>query len=37
MKLTVDLGKSSYPIYIENNLLERAGELIPQAFPAGAS
>ena len=32
MKLTVDLGKSSYPIYIENNLLERAGELIPQAF-----
>lgn len=32
MKLTVDLGKNSYPIYIENNLLERAGELIPQAF-----
>lgn len=32
MKLTVDLGKSSYPIYIDNNLLERAGELIPQAF-----
>lgn len=32
MKLNVDLGKNSYPIYIENNLLERAGELIPQAF-----
>ena len=32
MKLTVDLGKNSYPIYIENNLLERAGERIPQAF-----
>ena len=32
MKLTVDLGKNSYPIYIENNLLERARELIPQAF-----
>lgn len=32
MKLTVDLGKNSYPIYIENNLLERAGDLIPQAF-----
>lgn len=32
MKLTVDLGKNSYPIYIENNLLEKAGELIPHSF-----
>lgn len=32
MKLTVDLGKNSYPIYIENNLLKNAGELISQVF-----
>ena len=24
MKLTVNLGKDSYPIYIENNLLKHA-------------
>lgn len=32
MKLTVDLGQDSYPIYIENNLLKKAEELIPQVF-----
>ena len=32
MKLTVDLGKNSYPIYIENKILTKAGEYIPQVF-----
>lgn len=32
MKLTVNLEKNSYPIYIENHLLENAGELISQTF-----
>ena len=32
MKLTVDLGKNSYPIYIENNILDSAGEYISQVF-----
>lgn len=26
MKLTVNLGKDSYPIYIENNILSQAGD-----------
>ena len=29
MKLTVNLGKDSYPIYIENNILSQSGELYP--------
>ncbi len=32
MKLTVNLGKDSYPIYIEPGLLARAGEYIGQDF-----
>lgn len=32
MKLTVNLGKNSYPIYIENNLLTKAGEFISETF-----
>lgn len=32
MKLTVNLGKDSYPIFIENGILSRAGEYIPQIF-----
>lgn len=32
MKLSVDLGKNSYPIYIENNILSKCGEYIPQIF-----
>lgn len=32
MKLTVNLGKDSYPIYIENNLLKRAASLIGEIF-----
>lgn len=32
MKLTVDLGKNSYPIYIENNILSNAGDFISQVF-----
>ena len=28
MKLTVNLGKDSYPIYIENNILSQAGDYI---------
>ncbi|MGN1168460.1 MAG: 3-dehydroquinate synthase [Lachnospiraceae bacterium] len=32
MKLTVDLGKNSYPIYIENNILSNAGDYISQVF-----
>lgn len=32
MKLTVNLGKDSYPIYIENELLKRAASLIGETF-----
>lgn len=32
MKLTVDLGKNSYPIYIENNILTEAGSYVAEAF-----
>lgn len=32
MKLTVNLGKNSYPIYIEYNLLAKAGEIIAKTF-----
>ncbi|MCI8665922.1 MAG: 3-dehydroquinate synthase [Dorea sp.] len=32
MKLTVDLGKDSYPIYIENGLLKRVPALIGESF-----
>ena len=32
MKLTVNLGKDSYPIYIENNILSQAGA---SQLPAG--
>ncbi|MCI9421288.1 MAG: 3-dehydroquinate synthase [Dorea sp.] len=32
MKLTVNLGKDSYPIYIENNLLKHANSLIGEIF-----
>lgn len=32
MKLTVNLGKNSYPIYIENNLLAKAGGIIAETF-----
>ena len=32
MKLTVNLGENSYPIYIENGILAKAGEYIPQCF-----
>jgi len=32
MKLTVNLGKNSYPIYIENNILGNAGIYIPEVF-----
>ena len=32
MKLTVNLGENSYPIYIENGILAQAGEYIPQIF-----
>lgn len=32
MKLSVDLGKNSYPIYIENDILSKCGEYIPQIF-----
>lgn len=32
MKLTVDLGKNSYPIYIENNILSSAREYISKVF-----
>lgn len=32
MKLTVDLGKNSYPIYIENGILKSAGEYVSQVF-----
>ncbi len=32
MKLTVDLGTNSYPIYIENHILADAGSYISQVF-----
>lgn len=32
MKLTVNLGKNSYPIYIENRILAKAGEYISETF-----
>lgn len=32
MKLNVDLGKNSYPIYIENNILAKADTLIAETF-----
>ena len=32
MKLTVNLGKDSYPIYIENNLLSQAGNYIRKMY-----
>lgn len=33
MKLTVNLGENSYPIYIENNILNNAGAYISSCFP----
>lgn len=32
MKLYVDLGDDSYPIYIENNILAKAGEFVTKVF-----
>ena len=32
MKLTVNLGEKSYPIYIENNILDQAGSYISKVF-----
>lgn len=32
MKLTVNLEKNSYPIYIENGILARAGKHISESF-----
>ena len=32
MKLTVNLGKNSYPIYIENNILDKASSYISSCF-----
>ena len=32
MKLTVNLGKNSYPIYIENHILSQAGAYISEVF-----
>ena len=32
MKLTVELGRNSYPIYIENDLLKHAAPLIGEIF-----
>lgn len=32
MKLTVNLGEKSYPIYIENHILGNAGNYIPEVF-----
>ena len=32
MKLYVDLGENSYPIYIENHLLDKASEYIADTF-----
>ena len=32
MKLTVNLGEKSYPIYIENHILRRAASFVPEVF-----
>lgn len=32
MKLTVNLGKNSYPIHIENYILRKAGDIIAETF-----
>ena len=32
MKLTVNLGENSYPIYIENGILSQAGAYISEIF-----
>ena len=32
LKLTVNLGKNSYPIYIENNILDKASSYISSCF-----
>ena len=32
MKLTVNLEKDSYPIYIENNILSQAGDYIRKIY-----
>ena len=32
MKLTVNLGENSYPIYIENGILGNAGSYISEVF-----
>ena len=32
MKLTVNLGKDSYPIYIENHILSKAGDYIREMY-----
>ena len=32
MKLSVNLGENSYPIYIENGILSKCGEYLPQIF-----
>lgn len=32
MKLTVNLGENSYPIYIEKDILSKAGSYIPEVF-----
>ena len=32
MKLSVNLGENSYPIYIENGILSHAGDYISQVF-----
>lgn len=35
MELTVNLGKNSYPIFIEHQILAKAGEYISKVFPEG--
>ena len=32
MKLSVNLGENSYPIYIENGIISKCGDLLPQVF-----
>ena len=32
MKLSVNLDKNSYPIYIENGILSKCGNYLPQVF-----
>lgn len=36
MKLTVNLEKDSYPIYIENNILSQAGTISVRCITANA-